>query len=72
MLRLTIVYLLSAGAAAGCANLTTAANTGYCLDSSNMGCSELEGQGDCQPCPASAMTGGNRRLSENTLEQRLP
>jgi hypothetical protein len=72
MFRFTIVCLLVIAATAGCANLKGTSYAGYCLGESNMGCPEHEGQGDCQPCPASAMTHGARHLSANTLDQRLP
>jgi hypothetical protein len=52
MLRTTIVCLLIGGAATGCASFGShplARN--YCLTDSGEDCSQLEGSGDCQPCP---------------------
>jgi hypothetical protein len=73
MLRFMIVCLLVVGAATGCANLKSPSlATGYCLTGTGRSCPELEGDGDCQPCPTSAVAGGARHLSSNTLEQRLP
>jgi hypothetical protein len=73
MLRVTIMCLLAAGAAAGCANLQTSSMAaGYCSTGSDRSCPELQGDGDCQPCPTRAVKSSERRLSSNTLEQSLP
>jgi hypothetical protein len=73
MLRATIMCLLTAGATAGCANLQPSSMAaGYCSTASDRSCPELQGDGDCQPCPTRAVMGGGNRLSYNTLEQRLP
>jgi hypothetical protein len=73
MLRVTAMCLLAAGAAAGCANLQSSSTAkGYCSTGSERSCPELHGEGDCQPCPPRAATSSVRRLSSNTLEQRLP
>jgi hypothetical protein len=50
--------LVAAVASAGCATLTPqyANDSTYCLDQyKGGGCSELEGDGSCQPCPTSTM-----------------
>jgi hypothetical protein len=73
MLRVTIMCLLAAGAAPGCANLQfSSMAAGYCSTGSNRSCPELHRDGDCQPCATRAVMSGVRHLSSNTLEQRLP
>jgi hypothetical protein len=73
MLRVTIMCLLAAGSAAGCANLQPSSMAaGYCSTGSDRSCPELQGNGDCQPCPARTVAAGRTHLSSNTLEQQLP
>jgi hypothetical protein len=73
MLRVIILCLLAAGTATGCANLRPSSMaTGYCSTGSDRGCPELQGDGDCQPCPTHALMNSGRHLSSNTLDQRLP
>jgi hypothetical protein len=73
MLRVTITCLLAGVAAAGCVNFKPPSwAAGYCTTGSNRSCPELEGDGDCQPCPTRALTDSGSHLSSNTLEQRLP
>jgi hypothetical protein len=52
MFRVMVACLLVAGATTGCAHLQ--GSPGYCLVVSKGSCSELEGNGDCQPCPSAA------------------
>jgi len=51
MLRTIAACVVLVGLTAGCADLRTASNTDYCLTPTGGGCSELEGNGDCRPCP---------------------
>jgi hypothetical protein len=51
MFRSIAVCLLLAGVAAGCASVNPSYANEYCLKGGTGGCSELEGDGSCQPCP---------------------
>jgi hypothetical protein len=55
MFRVAAVCFLVAGATAGCASLPPSSARNYCLTSGGGGCSELEGHGDCQPCPGAML-----------------
>ena len=73
MLRTIMVCVLIGGAATGCASLgsnTTATN--YCLTESGLGCSALEGDGDCQPCPMSSANAGTLTASSPADRNRTP
>ena len=55
MFRSMIVSLFIAGMSAGCANVQPVLSGGhYCLAETEIGCTQHEGSGDCQPCPRSA------------------
>ena len=55
MFRSTIVCLFIAGMSAGCANIQPVLSNGrYCLAGTELNCASREGDGGCQPCPASA------------------
>jgi hypothetical protein len=55
MFRSMTVCLFLAGMSAGCANMQPALSGGrYCLAGTELNCSSREGDGECQPCPASA------------------
>jgi hypothetical protein len=49
--RAIITCFLSLAATAGCAQLRTASVQGYCAVGAMGQCSQLEGSGDCEPCP---------------------
>jgi hypothetical protein len=51
MFRSIIACFLVASTISGCANLPVSAVNGYCVGGSMASCPELEGNGDCQPCP---------------------
>jgi hypothetical protein len=73
MLRTFIVCMLIGGAATGCASLgsgSTAAN--YCLTGDGGACSQLEGAGDCQPCPRSADNTRTLTASSGVDRNRTP
>jgi hypothetical protein len=66
-----ICLLLAVTTTAGCSQLPVSDVTGYCLIgavpiSSSAGCSELEGSGDCQPCPNA------RRVRSTVPTDRVP
>jgi len=73
MVRITILCLLLAGAIAGRAHLKSPSLArGYCSTGSNRSCPEVDGEGDCQPCPVSAVKDNGKIPSSYTLAQRLP
>jgi hypothetical protein len=55
MFRSMTVCLFIAGMSAGCASVQPVLSSGrYCLAGTEHNCSSREGDGECQPCPASA------------------
>jgi hypothetical protein len=58
MLRKIAVLIFIAMTAAACADVEHAdqstVSREYCITGTHNGCSALEGDGDCQPCPATA------------------
>ena len=55
MFRSMIVSLFITGMSAGCANMHPVLSGGYyCLAGTEVGCTQHEGSGGCQPCPRSA------------------
>jgi hypothetical protein len=55
MFRVVIVCLSMAGATVGCVSLPPSSARNYCLTSGGGACAELEGHGDCQPCPGALL-----------------
>jgi hypothetical protein len=54
MFRSMIVSLFVIGMSAGCANVQPVLSGGpYCFAGTERGCTQREGNGDCQPCPGS-------------------
>lgn len=73
MARFTMMCLLVAANAAGCANLSFPRMAGgYCSTASVRSCPEPDGDGNCQRCPTSAVRPAGGHFSSNTLAQRLP
>jgi hypothetical protein len=55
MFRALFVSLFATVMTAGCANMQpVTAEDSYCIAETGQSCSELEGSGDCQPCPRTA------------------
>ena len=65
MFRSIIACFLAAGTISGCADLRASTIDGYCSTDSVASCPELEGNGDCQPCPS------ERQLSPPTYQSAL-
>jgi hypothetical protein len=57
MFRSIVLCLLAAAMTAACASRQPATSGGYyCIVGSDAGCPELEGYGDCQPCPSASLS----------------
>lgn len=62
MSRTITALILLCLAMAGCATyLPGSAGTAYCIKGTLGQCSQLEGSGDCQPCPQRTLAGGPAR-----------